>query len=235
MATITSYVDDSIMANAEGNWVYYYSALKGIGEALPGTEKFAKAASSIGKNLLTAGEIGFATAATEFADETLITPHIGYFTLDDEACLEVDYKQALLNSGVAGLMAAGSYELEQVKFSVQEAKFAASEEARYEEYWKSVEEGTSGHPGMSEEEYAKWQLGDEKVAEQIALNSVDSDEWIEFKSKENYIKNSASAFGAMSDSEGIRYEAYWKYQEAIARGEFKNGTYLMDGIKAMGQ
>ena len=36
MATITSYVDDSIMANAEGNWVYYYSALKGIGEALPG-------------------------------------------------------------------------------------------------------------------------------------------------------------------------------------------------------
>ena len=36
MATITCYVDNSIVANAEGNWVYFYSFLKGVGEALPG-------------------------------------------------------------------------------------------------------------------------------------------------------------------------------------------------------
>ena len=46
----------------------------------------------------------------------------------------------------------------------------SDEMARYNDYWKRVKTGETGHPGMSHEEYLKWGYGDSKVREQLAFN-----------------------------------------------------------------
>ena len=66
------------------------------------------------KKAATIAEIGAGTAALEFIDETIVTPIVGYKTLGDEEKLDVDLKQAAINSGIAGGIAAVGYTIEQL-------------------------------------------------------------------------------------------------------------------------
>lgn len=57
------------------------------------------------------------------------------------------------------------------------------EASRYEEYWKKVETGESGHPGMSNADYFRWKYSDQKLAEIEAIERVNSNELINLRTQ----------------------------------------------------
>ncbi len=60
------------------------------------------------------------------------------------------------------------------------------------------------------------------------LNGIDGKFNISGWNKGGESNKYTSQFGKMSEEDAIRYDGYWKYQEALERGEFKNGS-IYDG------
>ena len=67
------------------------------------------------------------------------------------------------------------------KLGLKSGTNLADEMARYNDYWKKVKTGETGHPGMSYEEYLKWRYGDSKVRGQLASDRVNLDEYFKLK------------------------------------------------------
>ena len=95
----------------------------------------------------------------------------------------------------------------------------SDEMVRYDDYWKKVKTGETGHPGMSHEEYAKWKYGDGKVLDHTFVNRVDSDEYLKFKGSEAGKQKSfiegvgnpefTSLRDLMSPEEVAKYDKHW--------------------------
>jgi hypothetical protein len=73
---------------------------------------------------LGAGVTGF---TMEYVDEVYINPAIRANILNDEAAYDIDYKQALINAGIAGVFTAGTYYIESVAASRSTAEVVANE------------------------------------------------------------------------------------------------------------
>ncbi len=73
---------------------------------------------------LGAGVTGF---TMEYVDEVYINPAIRANILNDEAAYDIDYKQALINAGIAGAFTAGTYYIESVAASRSTAEVVANE------------------------------------------------------------------------------------------------------------
>ena len=55
------------------------------------------------------------------------------------------------------------------------------DEVDYQKWLERAELGNTGHPGMSREDYIRFQYSDTRVAEQIAYNEVDIDELLKLR------------------------------------------------------
>ncbi|SCY48468.1 hypothetical protein SAMN05660668_02806, partial [Pseudobutyrivibrio sp. AR14] len=75
---------------------------------------------------LGAGVTGF---TMEYVDEVYINPALRANILNDEAAYNIDYKQALINAGIAGAFTAGTYYIESVAASRSTAEVVANENA----------------------------------------------------------------------------------------------------------
>ncbi|SCY49544.1 hypothetical protein SAMN05660668_02834, partial [Pseudobutyrivibrio sp. AR14] len=76
---------------------------------------------------LGAGVTGF---TMEYVDEVYINPALRANILNDEAAYNIDYKQVLINSGIAGAFTAGAYYMQAAAASRNTAKVMANENVK---------------------------------------------------------------------------------------------------------
>ncbi|PHU33823.1 hypothetical protein [Pseudobutyrivibrio ruminis] len=73
---------------------------------------------------LGAGDTGF---TMEYVDEVYINPAIRTNILNDEAAHNIDYKQALINAGIAGVLVGGTYFIESAAASKNATEVVSNE------------------------------------------------------------------------------------------------------------
>jgi hypothetical protein len=95
---------------------------------------------------LGAGVTGF---TMEYVDEAYINPAIRANILNDEAAYNIDYKQALINAGIAGVLVGGTYFIESAAASKNATEVVSNEnvEVTYVENSEVVIEDVAGERG----------------------------------------------------------------------------------------